>query len=618
MIENHLFAHCKLGTITAITSILLASTPSSASEVTIIVEENFWYGSGNWFNASNWGPFGNLFDLPDPHLNTYIGPQSESHPAGPAIIKNGAFYSPSHTLYMAAWDGISQITIGANGSLTINGLIGYDNSQSHYQPTNPIQPSTVILDDGEISGNWTFYENSRVILRTANPSDNWDWSGTIGTLVIGPNVDFSLNTASNTTIKNLVNRGTLELDNSSGNLLNGTLTNQGTINLESGTSYIHNSTISNLPGIVKIDETAALYLSNSVLANGNVNGTGKLTGDSSSIYKGINYGGDLKISGGTIYNGQINDTLTVTEGGYVSIAGKITNNGTLEMHGKNTTTRMQLASNTLLTGNGETVLNGPNNYILGNNTEQSILTIDENHTLRGEGWLGQASVGTINIGNRGTIKAEGTLYANVGSIWNKYGTIEVTEDSNFSLQSGTVYNGSVTGTGTLSGNGKFQGVEFSGDLQISGSTIQSGHIYDTLTVTNAGYVSVAGTITNDGTLTMAGANSTTRLMLAGNTILNGAGETVLGGSLNYIGSTTTKHTIAIGADQTLRGGGWIGSSSYGEVDVVNKGTVVADNGTLYTYGSTFNNAAGEIQVSSGAALYVQKACSMAASMAPAH
>ncbi|MFO1358249.1 hypothetical protein [Plasticicumulans sp.] len=288
------------------------------------------------------------------------------------------------------------------------------------------------------------------------------------------------------------------------------------------------------------------------------------------------------------------------------MAGTIINDGTFKLASTNSLTRLMLAGDTTLDGTGETVLGGIYNYI-GSSATNKTLTIGADQTLRGGGLIGSSSYGEVDVVNKGTVVADnGTLYTYGSTFNNAAGEIQVSSGAALYVQKGMLNGGSISGAGTLTGSGTFQDVHYSGGLNVSGGTIQGGHIDDTLTVTNGGYVSMAGTITNDGTFKLASTNSLTRLMLAGDTTLDGTGETVLGGIYNYIGSSTTNKTLTIGADQTLRGGGLIGSSSYGEVDVVNKGTVVADNGTLYTYGSTFNNAAGEIQVSSGAALYVQK------------
>ncbi|MFO1358248.1 hypothetical protein [Plasticicumulans sp.] len=164
--------------------------------------------------------------------------------------------------------------------------------------------------------------------------------------------------------------------------------------------------------------------------------------------------------------------------------------------------------------------------------------------------------------------------------------INIADTAVFSLDKGTLNGGVIKGAGTaaIAGSGLFK------DLNIGG----------TLSVANGNIASVSGTITNDGTFKLVSTNSLTRLMLAGDTTLDGTGETVLGRDYNYIGSSSAGKTLTIGADQTLRGGGYIGSYSYGSVNVVNQGTVVADNGTLHAYGTTFDNTDGSVEVANGA------------------
>ncbi|MFO1372968.1 MAG: hypothetical protein U1F42_11470, partial [Candidatus Competibacteraceae bacterium] len=207
---------------------------------------------------------------------------------------------------------------------------------------------------------------------------------------------------------------------------------------------------------------------------------------------------------------------------------------------------------TTLDGTGETVLGGIYNYI-GSSTTNKTLTIGADQTLRGGGLIGSSSYGEVDVVNKGTVVADnGTLYTYGSTFNNAAGEIQVSSGAALYVQKGMLNGGSISGAGTLTGSGTFQDVHYSGGLNVSGGTIQGGHIDDTLTVTNGGYVSMAGTITNDGTFKLASTNSLTRLMLAGDTTLDGTGETVLAESTTTSAAVLQVTPLTIGSDQTAR------------------------------------------------------------------
>ncbi len=133
-------------------------------------------------------------------------------------------------------------------------------------------------------------------------------------------------------------------------------------------------------------------------------------------------------------------------------------------------------------------------------------------------------------------------------------------------------------------------------MTVQGQLLNQGQT----TVSDGGMAFIGGQISNAGTLTMAGANSTTRLYLSGNTTLAGTGSTVLGGTNNHITSSGGTRLLTVGSGHTVTGSGHLGSASYGAINVVNQGVVQASGGTLASYVSSFDNSAGRVLVANGA------------------
>jgi hypothetical protein len=143
-----------------------------------------------------------------------------------------------------------------------------------------------------------------------------------------------------------------------------------------------------------------------------------------------------------------------------------------------------------------------------------------------------------------------------------------------------------TGSATLAGGGTYSNTQLQGQLKIA----------------NGGSLNTAGVLDVQGTFSMAGSNSTTRWVLAADTTLAGTGQTIIGASANNHISGQGTQTLTIAAGHTLRGGGQLGSTSYGAINVVNQGTLLADNSVMSLYAGQAADNQGRLQVNAGAEL----------------
>lgn len=212
--------------------------------------------------------------------------------------------------------------------------------------------------------------------------------------------------------------GTLILTGS--NTYNGTTIEQGTLQL--GT----NGATGSISGNVSLDldtSTLSFNHSNTLVYNGVMSGAGvvKQLGSGMTVLTGDNsYTGGTTISSGTLRLGN--------DGATGSIAGDVTNNGTLEFDRSD-----QLAMDGTIagagsvkqTGDGVTVLSANNSYagtttlsagqlyINGNQTTATGATqVDNGATLGGEGMIG----GSVAIGDGGALSPGGAAEAAIGTL----------------------------------------------------------------------------------------------------------------------------------------------------------------------------------------------------------
>jgi len=224
--------------------------------------------------------------------------------------------------------------------------------------------------------------------------------------------------------------------------------------------------------------------------------------------------GDLDIGNG--------DALTILNGRSMSLAGSITNNGTLTLNSLGSYTDLRLTGDATLTGSGTTMLgNTIANRMLSDGTLRT-LTIGAGHTVQGSGNLG-FNGNELQFINQGTVVADGSvglrIWTTGSGFDNSAGLIQVMDGSNLAVGSGDLSGGTIQGFGTGGlqsfGSGTYRDVTLSGDLRIL----------------NSDQMNIAGTITNNGTLTLNSLGSYTDLRLTGDATLTGSGTTMLSNTI---------------------------------------------------------------------------------------
>ena len=364
----------------------------------------------------------------------------------------------------------------------------------------------------------------------------------------------------------------------------------------------------NTAGTVRIADGASLYLASGTVKGGVLQGTG-----SAAIAGGSGTFRDVTLQG----------SLNVLTGQTATVAGTITNNGTLTMNGVGNFASLLIGADTLLTGSGTTKLQGDFASI-GAVTTGAVktLTIGTGHTLEANAtntYLGYSAPYTTNgelrVVNQGSVQVDAgktlSLYlgdpAGAAGFDNTAGTLRIADGASLYLASGAFKGGVLQGTGSAAiagGSGTFRDVTLQGSLNVlTGQT-----------------ATVAGTITNNGTLTLNGVGNFASLLVGDNTLLTGSGTTKLQGDAASIGAVTTGSvkTLTIGAGHTVEANAtsaYLGYSApngaNGELRVVNQGSVQVDAGkTLSLYlgdpagAAGFDNAAGTVRIADGASLYL--------------
>ncbi len=280
------------------------------------------------------------------------------------------------------------------------------------------------------------------------------------------------------------------------------------------------------------------------------------------------------------------DTLTTSNGITLNLTGGAgmtnTNNGTWNLDSTGGNTQLNFAGGTdqTLTGNGEVVMSDRTTNRI--TTDNTVLTVDTNQTIRGAGQLLANTGGMIN---KGTILAQGVNTLTIdpnGKGFVQQGTLEAQGSGGLQLNSGDF---DFTTAGVLVKNG-------------SALTIQSATVHDgTITTQNTNGVTIiqstldnmtiegkvqhnngiSNTIKNDLTvngtwnLNSTGGSTTLNFANADGTdqTLTGTGEVVMSDkTTNRI--ITDNTVLTVDTNQTIRGAGQLLANSGG---MINKGTI---------------------------------------------
>jgi hypothetical protein len=414
-----------------------------------------------------------------------------------------------------------------------------------------------------------------------------------GTLTMGNNQSNLIFGAAGADV--LTNQATIQ---GSGNIGDGSmgLVNSGTINANQSTALtLNTSSGTTNTGTLEATNGATLFLSGDTYTN--TNGTIQAIGTNSAVsLAGTISGGTIKTSGGGIIqtpggnsSGLMNvtnsGTFAVQNNGSTTLAGTLTNTGTVQLNSAGNFTELRLNGNVSLTGAGTVTMGNNSNNLIFGNVATDVLT-NVNNTIQGAGNIGDNSMA---LNNKSLIDANQpsttlTIQTNKGTT--NSGTLEATAGATLILDGDTY-----TNSGTIKAVGASSSVVLEGPLTINGGslTTSSGGLIQvpggqtiTLTgLTNSGTLAVqnnaaaiiGGTITNTGTIQLnSGGNFTELRILTPSATLQGSGTVTLSDNPNNLifgnagGEQFTNK-------QTIQGpGGNIGDTN---LTVINQGTINA-------------------------------------------
>lgn len=321
-------------------------------------------------------------------------------------------------------------------------------------------------------------------------------------------------------------------------ILTGDSTSTGGTTIAAGTLQLGNGgTTGSVAGNVVDNGTLAVNRSNAVTIAGTISGTGSLQqlgAGTTTLTADNTYSGGTTISAGTLQLG---------DGGAAgSIAGNVTNNGTLAVNRSDVFTLAGTITGTGAfnqAGTGTTILTGTNTYT-GSTT---------------------VSAGTLQIGSGGALGSmTGDVVNNATFVVNRSDTLTLS--------------GAISGSGSVQQLGSGTTV-LTGDASHSGGTIITA---GTLQIGNGGATgSLLGKVTDDGTFAINRSDAVTFAGIisgAGSFQQSGAGTTTLTGTNTYTGGTT----ISAGVLQIGNGG------TVGAIDgaIVNNAALIVNRSNAIT------------------------------------
>jgi fibronectin-binding autotransporter adhesin len=323
-------------------------------------------------------------------------------------------------------------------------------------------------------------------------------------------------------------------------------------------------------------------------------GVGALTktGTGTAVFTGNStYTGGTTISAGTLQLGN--------GGTSGSIAGNVTNNGTLAFDRSDTVSYAGQISGTGAVnqiGTGTTVLSGANTYAGGTSITAGTLQVSAD----------------ANLGNAsGALTVDGGTLSNTAAFTSARAVTLGTNGGTFDTQANLSLSGTIGGTGaltktgtgtlTLTGSNAYAGGTFlnAGTVAVSSDanlgsasgalTFNGGTLQNTANVASARAVTLnagGGTLQTTGNLTLSGAIGGTGALTKAD-----AGTLLLTGNNGYTGGTT----IAAGTLQ-LGNGGTSGSITG---DVTNNGALVFNRSDSVTFGGAISGSGSVTQAGSG-------------------
>ncbi len=478
-------------------------------------------------------------------------------------------------------------------------------------------------------------------------------NGTLNLNSAGNGTYLSLNTGQNATLTgsgvvNLSNNGNNFIEAStagttltnqetiqgSGNIGNGNmnLVNQGTIDANQSTALVINtsSTATN-SNLLEATNGGTLILQTGMTNTGATisagAGSGVQVNGAAAVVTGgtLNGSGTFTVNGGSL-NGLTNaSTVVVSNSNAATLAGTITNTGSIQVNSAGNGTYLEASGAVVLTGGGTLTLADNNNNVIVNSGSGSLE--NQNNTISGSGNIGDNSMAftndasgvvdatsahgnslTINPGAAGATNA-GTLEASSGgtlvidnTLTNTGGTITALAGTGTNAGGSVVINGATITGGTLNtlGTGVNAGVIIAQNNGVLNGVTNKG----TIQTPNNTTAFLEGTVTNNGSLQLNSVGNGTFLGIIGNVTLNGTGAVTLSNNgNNIIFAQTSGNTLT--NSSTIQGAGNLGDSNLTLVNAT-AGKISANDTTalvIDTGSGGFNNL-GTVSAAKGSTLQI--------------
>ncbi len=487
-----------------------------------------------------------------------------------------------------------------NGTATLNGITISSNS------TLALDNATATTLQGTITNNGTIFQDSVGNLTDIDIDGAVSLTGG-GTLTMSnttANRILSKNGLTSDTLTNvnntiqgagqigvnqlaLVNQATIDANDSASLTINpgGGVTNTATLEATAGGTMALSAIVTNTGGtILSTGAGATVDLSGSTINGGTL----------TTASGGVMDSGGSTLNGVTISTGS---TVTAENNTSTTLAGALTNNGTLFIDSVGNVTDVVISGTVTNTGGGAiTMSNTTANRIIGTGT----LINDTNNTIQGAGQIGAGQALTLN--NKGTIDANisnsltisptlpvtnsGTLEATAGGTLGlpatvnntATGLIVSTDLGSFINLNGIDVNGGTLTTNKL--NTTTPGIiENNGTTILNGVTISTG---STLTLLNTSSTTLHGTIKNQGTIAETSVGNLTDIDIDGAVSLTGGGTLAMSNTTaNRIRSLNGAATdVLTNVDNTIQGAGQIGAGTL--LTLVNQATIDANVSNILT------------------------------------
>jgi hypothetical protein len=507
----------------------------------------------------------------------------------------------------------------ANGSVRVNGASGLTMQAGSIIDIN--QNSILAFN-----GSQTLGGTGSVVFGNTGSSNRVavDVSGSVLTIganarIRGENGTIGGQVYASSANTSIANNGHISADVAGGtiNITQATVTNNGTLEALNGGTLVLNSDVTGTAGGQIFAGAGSVVLQNGVKISGIVNGGG--TGVLRATNNGFNF-----LDGVTL-NGNLD--LATANGTDRAINGLVLN-GTVNLN-----------QNSVFALQGTQTLSGTGTIVLGNSgssnrvaldQSNSVLTIGSGVTIRGENgtvgaqtFITSANTTVANNGhisadvNGGTIALQQALFSNNGTLEAKNGGLlninaNVSNTANgiigassngVALQNGaTISGGTITTTtggrfvatsnaanflNDVTLNGKIDLATAIGNVRVAGATGLAMQAGSTIDINNNSILAFQGdqTLSGTGAIVFGNAGSSNRLAIdqTGSTLTIGPNVLVHGvngtiGNQIYVSSSNT-HLINNGTINS-DGGGVISIASGQLADVINNGTLRAQNGTL--------------------------------------